>query len=252
MSDSNFRMISETKQKYTYENYRRILKRMMEIVVRYRNNSVDSARRNRLFNNIIGYPVKLLLGTSLSGGAIEALGNLDENQNWVSYLRSALEFTSLVLLTTQDFGKFEKKEEKFMHLSSTLGSFINILQRQMNLKKGYEGDREDVLLELETTFEGIKNSNAIIRTFDSKDDVLSFIHTGDDNTILLPSQEKQIDDIESEYNDASSHSQISQNDEVDIELGRSSPSMVRMRSPRPSVMNGRIQDTLVRDILTRF
>lgn len=115
--------------------------------------------------------MKLFLGGSLSGGGLEALGNLDESQKWVGYTRTALEAIVLILLTVKDVGQFEKKMQKFNQASTLLTSFHNLIQQQMRLKQGFEGDREEVIKEFTETFESIKGSNAIIQELGIQEDM---------------------------------------------------------------------------------
>jgi len=163
--------ISESKQKYTYEDYYNMLKNMSTVVRVYRNECIKNARRNSVWQGIIDYPIKLLLGTSISGGGLEALGNLDQSQKWVGYTRTGLEIFVFVLLSTKDFGQFEKKKQKYNQAAALLSSFHNIIQQQMKIKHGFEGNRDEIIKEFTETFEGIKGSNAIIQEFGIQEDI---------------------------------------------------------------------------------
>lgn len=163
--------ISESRQKYTYEDYYNMLKNMSIIVRKYRNESIKNARRNSVWQGIIDYPIKLLLGTSISGGGLEALGNLDQSQKWVGYTRTGLEIFVFILLSTKDFGQFEKKKQKYNQAAALLSSFHNIIQQQMKVKHGFEGNRDEIIKEFTETFEGIKGSNAIIQEFGIQEDI---------------------------------------------------------------------------------
>ena len=121
-------IISERDQKYSFEDYQSILKEMAKVVKKYRDQSIKAAKRSAFWQRLIEYPIKLLLGTSLSGGGIELFGNLDSDQKWISYLRTCLEFLAMVLLTTKDFGQFEKKKQKFIQAQTLLSSFHNIIK----------------------------------------------------------------------------------------------------------------------------
>lgn len=155
--------ISEEDQKYSYEDYQNILKELAGIVKKYRNESIKAAQKNAFWQSLVDYPIKLLLGTSLSGGGIEGFGNLDPDTKWVSYTRTALEFAALILTTTKDFGKFEKKKQKYIQAQSLLSTFHNIVKQQLKIRQGFEGDREEIIKELTEGFENLKGSNIIIQ-----------------------------------------------------------------------------------------
>lgn len=163
--------ITEVNQKYTYEDYYTMLNHISFIVREYRNDSVKRAKRNYFWKSVIDYPIKLLLGTSISGGGLELLGNLNSDQNWIGYTRTILEVVVFILLSTKDFGNFEKKMQKYYQAASLLSSFYNIIRQQMKVKRGYEGDRDEIIKEFTETFEGIKGSNAIIQELGVNEDV---------------------------------------------------------------------------------
>ena len=75
------------------------------------------------------------------------------------------------MLSTKDFGQFEKKKQKYNQAAALLSSFHNIIQQQMKIKHGFEGNRDEIIKEFTETFEGIKGSNAIIQEFGIQEDI---------------------------------------------------------------------------------
>lgn len=233
--------LSEREQKYSYEDYQTILIQMSKIVRKFRDQSIVEAKRNAFWQNLVEYPIKLLLGTSLSGGAIELFGNTD--QPWVSYVRTVLEFIAMILLTTKDFGKFEKKKQKYIQAQTLLSSFNNILKQQIKIKRGFEGDREDVIKEFTDSFENIKGSNVIVQEFGIVDDISSSQN--------IEQLEKMTDEPE-KMTDAYSSDSSSLDDEVDLEALEEGvvkkPTLAQYKSMRQA----KCSTALITDMLDRL
>lgn len=235
-----------------------MLKGHAEVLKKYRNESIRCAQRNAFLQNVIDYPIKLILGTSISGGSLEMIGNLDDSQKWVGYTRTALEVLVFILLTTKDFGKFEKKKQQYMQAQALLSSVYNIVKQQMKIKKGFEGDREEIIQEFTDTFENIKGTNLIIQEFGIHEDVSS------DNTVSKPMSPRRpsmqaphprsyVDaqsarSASSESDSKSESEYIEETEEVDLEMGTR-----RMSSmPRQSVRGAKCNTALLNDMMTRI
>jgi len=256
-------IISERDQKFSYEDYQSILKEMAHNVKKYRDQSIKAAQRNAFWQNLIDYPIKLLLGTSLSGGGIEGLGNLDSDQKWVSYTRTALEFIALVLLTTKDFGKFEKKKQKYVQAHTLLSSFLNIIKQQLKIRKGFEGDREEIVKELTDAFENIKGTNAIIQEFGIQEDSSGSGKKYSPRRVsFVPEQRQSQESSGKSFDalkksdrmlDARSTSSESTETNPDVELdemerGSRRPTLVQYKSMR----QGKCSTALINDMLDRI
>lgn len=158
--------VDEHSQKYSYDDYQKILKEMSTAVKKYKNKCIEQSKSIKTIQNIIEIPIKIFLGTAIGGGVIELITKYaDENLYWVKYLRFSLELMIACLIAIKDFKEYEKKRQKYLEAQSILSSFHSILHQQILIKKGYEGNRADILKQLTDTFENIKTSNIIIQEF---------------------------------------------------------------------------------------
>jgi len=252
-------VISEGHQKYSYEDYIQILENLANVVRRYRNESIKSAQRNAFMQSVIDYPIKLILGTSISGGSLEMIGNLDESQKWVGYTRTALEVLVFILLTTKDFGKFEKKKQQFMQAQSLLSSFFNIVKQQIKIKKGFEGDRGEIIQEFTDAFENIKGTNLIIQEFGIHEDVSKSDNASSKQisprrpSMQAPNPRSYVDaqSARSASADTDSKSEsdyAEETEEIDLEMGSRRLSSL----PRQSVRGAKCSTALLNDMMTRI
>lgn len=235
--------ISEGHQKYSYEDYYEILRKISHTIRSYKAQASKRARVNAIWDGIISYPIKLLLGSSVSGGAIDAIGNLRSDQKWVSYMRTVFEVLAIILLTTKDFGQFEKQKQKYNQAAALLSSFNIILTNQMRIKRGYEGNREDIIKEITETFEGIKNSNKIIQDIEMMETEDSL--NGISRASSYDHKKSSFEDAKSVQDDRSSSED---NDTELIEMERGERQKISMTSARRQSMN----TALINDMMQRM
>lgn len=158
--------VEEHTQKYSYDDYQQILRDMNVLVKKYRNKCIRQSKRFKYPQNIINITMKICLGTTIGGGVMEIITKYeDENLVWVKYTRFVLELMILCLVATNDIFKFEKRRQEYVQAQTLLTSFQTIIHQQILVKRGYEGDRAEVIKQLNGTFEDIKSSNIIIQEF---------------------------------------------------------------------------------------
>lgn len=239
--------ISEKKQRYTYEDYQKTLKELALVVKKYRNSCIKSAKQMKFWENLINIPVKILLGTSIGGGVVGLFNaNFTQDLQWINYTRIGFEVVILILVTFKDIGNFEKKRSKYTESQTILTSFHNIIRQQMLIKRGYEGDREEIIKEFSETLDNIKSSNIIIQEFAVEEEISR------ENTLVINKIESTDDtplrNIEKtvKFTDA-----IHSEDESDVELGLQKapdvPSLSYSQTRR-----GSVSTSLITDLLTRM
>jgi len=243
--------ISEKNQRYTYEDYQKTLRELALIVKKYRNSCIKSAKQMRFWENLINIPVKILLGTSIGGGAVDLFNtNFTQDLQWINYTRIGFEVVILILVTFRDIGNFEKKRSKYTESQTILTSFHNLIRQQMLIKRGYEGDREEIIKEFSETLDNIKSSNIIIQEFAVEEDISR------ENTLIINKVESRDDtplrniehtDLKAvKFADA-----IHSDDEPDLESGlQKAPQAVPLSYSQSR--RGTVSTSLITDLLTRM
>lgn len=202
--------ILEKNQRYTYEDYQKTLRELALVVKKYRNSCIKSAKQMRFWENLINIPIKIMLGTSIGGGAVELFNkNFMEDLQWINYTRISFEIFILILVTFRDIGNFEKKRSKYTESQTILTSFHNLIRQQLLIKRGYEGDREEIIKEFSETLDNIKSSNIIIQEFAVEENISR------DTTLVAD----RLDIVEPDMHDALSERESKRVDDPDIELG---------------------------------
>lgn len=123
------------------------------------------ARIYTILSILINYPVKLLLGVTVGGGAVQLFN--ESTIYWITVLRIVFEISALILTITRDFFMFETQIEKFYSASHAVDTFYNSVKYESYLRRGNEGDRYEVLLMYKKLYEEMVSNNKIIQTVET-------------------------------------------------------------------------------------
>jgi len=164
-------------QKISWHVYKKEMEKICENTKELKQALLKKAKIARIFSIVVGYPIKILLGSAASGGVIElvtndAVFNNADSSNmicqqpltWVIILRTVLELFALVLVVTQDFFQFDTQIEKYYAAAAAIDTFYKTVKYQSWHLKGTEGDRLDNLLDYKKLYDEIVSNNQIIQT----------------------------------------------------------------------------------------
>lgn len=157
--------MSNIKQKITWQVYKAELDSICNKTKHIKMVLLKKARIFRILSVLINYPVKLILGTTVGGGAIE-LFNKNEIV-WIGYLRIALEIMALILVITRDFFVFETQIEKFYAAAAAVDTFYKSVKYESFLQQGSENDRLETLQMYQKLYEEMIANNKIIQTVEN-------------------------------------------------------------------------------------
>lgn len=116
---------------------------------------------------LINYPVKLILGTTVSGSAIQLFNEQTEGREWIGILKMVLEIVALILVITRDFFVFETQIEKFYAAASAVDTFYKSVKYESFLQQGSESDRLETLLMYKKLYEEMVSNNKVIQTVEN-------------------------------------------------------------------------------------
>ena len=188
--------MSEIKQKITWDDYKRELQLMSIKTKEVKKRLLVEARKASRWGTIIGYPAKVLLTLTATGGGVQIFSD-NEDDTWITILRTILEVIVLILVSTKDSFNFEKKKEKYLLAAKAMDSFHELVRFQSFQVKGMEGDRYESLKDLKEMYGEIVQNNQIIQMVESV--------SGDITPYQMESQS------EDEYSSATSSLETAQN-----------------------------------------
>lgn len=158
-----------TRQKITWALYKSELDSICQKTKTIKNTLLQKAKRTNIFSILINYPVKIILGSSVSGGIIQLIDESQNNScntsvNWITVLRTVCEIVAMILILTDDFFKFDTLIEKYYSAASAIDTFYRSVKYQSYHMKGTEGDRLEILLSFQNLYDDIVSSNKVIQT----------------------------------------------------------------------------------------
>jgi hypothetical protein len=153
------------KQKISYEIYKAELDSICTKTKVIKTTLLKKARAYTILAVLINYPVKIILGTTVGGGAVQLL---DENgRPWITILNTVIQVIALILVITRDFFEFETRIEKCYAAAAAIQSFYMNVKYESFLEKGKENDRFETLLMYNKIYEEIVSNNKIIQTVET-------------------------------------------------------------------------------------
>jgi len=158
--------MNEIKQKITWDDYKRELQLMSIKTKEVKKRLVSEAKKANKWGTIIGYPAKVLLTLTATGGGIQIF-NDNENDEWITILRTIIEVIVLILVSTKDSFNFEKKKEKYLLAAKSIDTFHGLVRFQTFQVKGMEGDRYDILKDLKEMYDEIVQNNQVIQMIEN-------------------------------------------------------------------------------------
>lgn len=190
--------MSEIKQKITWDDYKRELQLMSIKTKEVKKRLVNEAKNASKWGTIIGYPAKVLLTLTATGGGIQIFSENQDDQ-WITILRTVIEVIVLILVSTKDSFNFEKKKEKYLLAAKAMDTFHELVRFQTFQVRGMEGDRYEALKDLKEMYGEIVQNNQVIQMVESL--------SGD----ITPNQMESQLDSDEEYSSASSSLETAQN-----------------------------------------
>jgi hypothetical protein len=184
--------MSNIKQKITWQVYKTELDSICNKTRHIKTVLLKKARIFTILSVLINYPVKLILGITVGGGAIE-LFNKAEGVVWIGYLRIALEIMALILVITRDFFIFETQIEKFYAAAAAVDTFYKSVKYESFLQQGSENDRLETLQMYQKLYEEMIANNKIIQTVEN----ISPATTPDEIQVRVHRQSDDMDSISS-------------------------------------------------------
>lgn len=160
---------NDTRQKITWAIYKSELDSICQKTRNIKNTLLQKAKQTNIFAILINYPVKIILGSSVSGGIIQLIdesqnNTCNNNINWITVLRTVCEIVAMILILTDDFFKFDTLVEKYYSASAAVDTFYRSVKYTSYHMKGTEGDRLEILLSFQNLYDDIITSNKIIQT----------------------------------------------------------------------------------------
>lgn len=160
-------MSDDKLQKISWESYKTELHLMSIKTKEVKKKLLNEGKKASRWATLIGYPAKILLTLTATGGGIQIFSEGKENEEWITILRTILEIIVLILVTTKDSFNFEKKKEKYFLAAKSMDTFHELVRFQTFQVKGMEGDRYEVLKDLKEMYAEIVQNNQIIQMIES-------------------------------------------------------------------------------------
>jgi len=159
-------MEEEVPQKITWDSYKAELKLIMIKTKEVKHHLIKEAKKAGFWSTVIGYPAKILLTLTATGGGVQILSE-ESSHDWITILRTVFEIVALILVTTKDNFNFEKKKIHYLNIAKSVDNFHQIVRFQNFQIQGTEGDRYDVLKNLKEMYSEIVQNNQVIQMIDS-------------------------------------------------------------------------------------
>jgi len=157
----------DIKQKITWDNYQAELKLMSVKTKEVKRRLLKEGKKAGRWASIIGYPAKVLLAISASGGSIQILSEDESNKEWITILNTIITIIVIILVSAKDSFNFEKKKEKYLLAAKSMDTFHELVRFQSFQVKGMEGDRYETLKELKNMYSEIIQTNQVIQMVES-------------------------------------------------------------------------------------
>lgn len=154
-------------QKITWKVYKSELDSICNKTKNIKTILLKKARVYTILSVLINYPVKLILGTTVSGSAIQMFDNNTEGREWIGIFKIVLEIMALILVITRDFFVFETQIEKFYAAASAIDIFYKSVKYESFLQQGSENDRLETLLMYKKLYEEMVSNNKVIQTVEN-------------------------------------------------------------------------------------
>lgn len=171
-------------QKITWHIYKAEMEKIYNNTRDLKISLLKKGKLARIFSVLIGYPVKIFLGTSSSGGIVQMIsdsitqvetGSMNMSTNttaagsqcpsspsllWLVILTTILNIMALILVVTQDFFQFDTQVDKYYTAAAAIDSFSKTVKYQSYHIKGTEGDRLATLIEFQNLYNDIINNHS--------------------------------------------------------------------------------------------
>lgn len=156
-------------QKITWAVYKSELEKLCKNTKEIRADLLKKAHTNHILSICFSYPIKILLGSTVSGGVVQMVTNPSAEQplfsvTTLNIIRVVLELIVLFLVVTKDFFQFETQIEKYYTAAAAIETFYKTVKYQSFHMKGTEGDRLETLLSFKNLYDEIVSNNKIIQT----------------------------------------------------------------------------------------
>lgn len=154
-------------QKITWAVYKSELDKLCKSTKEIRADLLKKARFNYVLSICFSYPIKILLGSTVSGGVVQMVTTADNTLisiTTLNIIRVVLELLVLFLVVTKDFFEFETQIEKYYTAAAAIETFYKTVKYQSFHMKGTEGDRLGILLSFKNIYDEIVSNNKIIQT----------------------------------------------------------------------------------------
>lgn len=192
-------MSSTIQQKITWKVYKSELDSICNKTKQIKTILLRKAKIYTVLSVLINYPVKLILGTTVGGGAVQLLNDQTDGREWIGILRIIFEIMALVLVITRDFFVFETQIEKFYAAAAAVDTFYKSVKYESFLQQGSENDRLETLLMYQKLYEEMVSNNKIIQTVEnitpSTPEEIHHNHRPSEEMDDAESEDKDSDDV---------------------------------------------------------